>query len=46
MFNENAMKIHSLNGQMLKQDHASQKLCWQSKTKMMDKTNANQKSQV
>ena len=46
MLNDDAMKkdIHNLNEQMLKQDQTSSKLCWQSKTKIMDQTNADQDS--
>ena len=47
MLNDNAMKkntIQSLNEQMIKLDQASPKLCWQSKTKIMDQTNVDQDS--
>ena len=36
--------IQSLIEQMLKQDQTSPKLCWQSKTEIMDQTNADQDS--
>ena len=45
MLNDNAIKkTYNLNKKMLKQDNASHELCWQSKTKTMDQTKADQDS--